>query len=166
MARLTEDVDMETEEIRGQHKGKGGNLLKDTSEHFEHKYRAAVQDEAMVQMALATDTHLDMEVDAETMTRHPGHRLRPTGHLREPRAYRGPPENDHLGGWVMAGRGQVHRHESRGRKGMDQYARQISKRRPSSEAQGPAALQPETETARGAGAPELRTTTATEEERG
>ena len=60
---------METEDTRGQHKGKGGAHLKKTTEHFEMKYRAAANAETIVQLALATDGDIDVSVDAETLAR-------------------------------------------------------------------------------------------------
>ena len=62
---------METEETSGQHKGKGGHLLKDTSEHFEAKYKAAAmadRDHGATSPCHGQHTH-DMELDVETQAR-------------------------------------------------------------------------------------------------
>ena len=80
MAQPGDDVDMETEETSGQRKGKGGHLPKDTSEHFEAKYRAAAMAESTVQLALATENsrHGSGRGDASTESLHGQHGARGT----------------------------------------------------------------------------------------
>ena len=62
------DVDLGmTESTSSEHKGKGGNLLKATSEFFESKYKAAAIKEAQIHMCLATDSSLPREGEEDML---------------------------------------------------------------------------------------------------
>ena len=50
-----------------EHKGKGGNLLKGTSEYFENKYKAAAVKETEIHLCLATDSSLPKESEGDMM---------------------------------------------------------------------------------------------------
>ena len=50
-----------------EHKGKGGNLLKATSEFFESKYKAAAINEAEIHLCLATDSSLPKESEGDML---------------------------------------------------------------------------------------------------
>ena len=50
-----------------EHKGKGGNLLKATSEYFENKYKAAAVKETEIHHCLATDSSLPKKSEGDMM---------------------------------------------------------------------------------------------------
>ena len=58
---------MEPESTTREHKGKGGNLLKATSEFFENKYKAAAANETQIHQCLAADSGLPREGDEDML---------------------------------------------------------------------------------------------------